>query len=361
MQFGYDIGSNYDSSYFETFFAQAQSGKQNVARFWVHCDGRSSPTFNGSGSVSGLPETFIADLKDLVTLAQTYEVVIQLCLWSFDMCDTEVSSTTHVDLISSSEKTADYISNALTPLLKSLDGYSNVIIEVINEPEWCIDEVPCTTDECVTASDMQRFVAQQAVAIHAQGFKCTVGSAALKWNSDAGSAEGNYWSDEALQAQVNDTAAYLDLYNVHYYDWMYDESWGYDPCREPTFYWQLDKPTVVGELPATSDHYDAAGMIDCAFSNGFYGDMFWAYNDDGFSVDPALVPLSDFAIAHSDISSFKNLVDFIDSLPISLDDDECIDFYPYTDGYTCEQQAAWGACDEDFMQSPVCDKSCGRC
>lgn len=41
--------------------------------------------------------------------------------------------------------------------------------------------------------------------------------------------------------------------------------------------------------------------------------------------------------------------------------DTCSNNYPYSDGYSCKEQAAWGQCDEDFMASPVCDESCGRC
>jgi hypothetical protein len=41
-------------------------------------------------------------------------------------------------------------------------------------------------------------------------------------------------------------------------------------------------------------------------------------------------------------------------------DEPCTDEYPYDDGYTCQQQAGWGKCDEDWMQD-VCNLSCGRC
>lgn len=59
---------------------------------------------------------------------------------------------------------------------------------------------------------------------------------------------------------------------------MHDPVWGYDPCREDVSYWGLDKPTIVAELPADSIYYTSSEMIECAFNNGFYGDMFWAYN-----------------------------------------------------------------------------------
>jgi alpha-galactosidase len=39
---------------------------------------------------------------------------------------------------------------------------------------------------------------------------------------------------------------------------------------------------------------------------------------------------------------------------------ECVDVYPFDDGYTCEQQAEWGKCDEDWLQG-YCLLSCNRC
>ena len=127
----------------------------------MHTDGRASPSFSSDGSVSGLPSTFTSDLLSLVGLAQSHEVVLQLCLWSFDMCKDETGSgSTHASLISSECKTQSYIDNALKPMLTSLSAVdsatSSIIIEIINEPEWCMNEVPCDTDDCVDAVDMQR-------------------------------------------------------------------------------------------------------------------------------------------------------------------------------------------------------------
>eukprot|EP00615_Pteridomonas_danica_P009214 CAMPEP_0114335554 /NCGR_PEP_ID=MMETSP0101-20121206/5129_1 /TAXON_ID=38822 ORGANISM="Pteridomonas danica, Strain PT" /NCGR_SAMPLE_ID=MMETSP0101 /ASSEMBLY_ACC=CAM_ASM_000211 /LENGTH=178 /DNA_ID=CAMNT_0001467205 /DNA_START=636 /DNA_END=1172 /DNA_ORIENTATION=- len=174
----------------------------------------------------------------------------------------------------------------------------------------------CDTTDCVEVVEMQRFVGMQASAAHSKGFKVTVGSASLKWNSDSGSGEGNYWSDAALISASNgDPNAHLDLYNVHYYDWMYDPTWGYDPCREDVSYWELDKATVVAELPATSQFYSATEMINCAYTNGFYGDMFWAYNGgDDFPDTASIEPMSDFVTNHSAIDNYEVLVDFIANL-----------------------------------------------
>ena len=40
--------------------------------------------------------------------------------------------------------------------------------------------------------------------------------------------------------------------------------------------------------------------------------------------------------------------------------EECVDEYPFDDGYTCEQQAGWGKCDESWLQG-YCLLSCDRC
>ena len=39
---------------------------------------------------------------------------------------------------------------------------------------------------------------------------------------------------------------------------------------------------------------------------------------------------------------------------------ECVDEYPYDDGYTCAEQATWGKCDEVWLQG-YCQLSCDRC
>ena len=155
-----------------------------------------------------------------MSVAASHSVVVQLCLWSFDMCKREGASSTKAALITDADATQSYIDSALEPLLASLAGAENVLIEVINEPEWCVAGDDCTADECVPLADMQRFVSSHAIAAHAAGLKVTVGSASLKWNSDGGSGLANYWSDAALQAAAPEgadaSAAHLDLYNIHY-------------------------------------------------------------------------------------------------------------------------------------------------
>lgn len=55
---------------------------------------------------------------------------------------------------------------------------------------------------------------------------------------------------------------------------MYE--WGYNPAGYSVSYWQLDKPCLVGELPANGgDFYTPSKFMDLSFNNGFVGNAFW--------------------------------------------------------------------------------------
>ena len=213
--FGYDIGTStpFNTSWFQQFFSDCDANDVNSVRFWLHCDGRGSPLFYSDGEVSGLSSTFLSNLNTLVNMAKQSNVVILITLWSFDMCNQEVSNGLHPDLISNQTKTTTYLNNALIPMLNSIGTFDNVIWEVINEPEWCISETPPSTLVSVPLQQMQRFVAMIANTIHTHSSqKVTVGSASLKWNSDVSPAVGNWWSDSGLKAAYSASGSYLDFY-----------------------------------------------------------------------------------------------------------------------------------------------------
>lgn len=250
-------------------------------------------------------------------MAESSNVVIIITLWSFDMCNQEVQNGLHSDLISNVTKTQSYIENALIPIIQATSQYPNIVYEVINEPEWCINETPPSTLTSVPLSQMQRFVGMIASAIHSysSSLKVTVGSASLKWNSNVSPAVGNWWSDDALQSATSSPSAYLDFYQIHYYNWMTE--WGYNPAEYSASYWQLDKPTLVGELPSTISqyhYYTAESFMNDVYANGFIGAAFWSYNDPNFPWQDALPSWSDFASSHSpSLCSYSSLLSWIQS------------------------------------------------
>lgn len=158
-----------------------------------------------------------------------------------------------------------------------------MLIEVINEPEWCMSDMSdaCKTTQCVKHVEMQRFVAMIAEAVHKHSsLKVTVGSASLKWDSTAPYASAQYWSDKALKEAYPSDLGTLDLYNVHFWNWM-ERADGFSPCQADASYWELDKPVVFGEFPDHTHGATTREIMRCLYENGFAGGMFWAYNDNG--------------------------------------------------------------------------------
>jgi hypothetical protein len=302
--FGSDVGNhylwgaNYKPEWFEKMFADCEANGINCVRFWIHTDGRSNPEFNTDGSVKGLDGDFFPAFDDIFLRAKNHGVLIMPCLWSFDMCKDSRKSAgiyagNHADLISDSLKTVSYIKNVLIPMVKRYDKHCNLFAwEVCNEPEWHMPRAGDPKWKDITevpVKDMQRFTGMIAAAIHKNSSRMvTTGSAALKWNSDVPPATGNWWSNEALQKAYPDKDAYLDFYQIHYYDWMYP--FKFDPFNKdyPYEYWKLDKPCLIGEQPGSlvrDTIYSNEEKIQNAYDNHYAGQMFWSYNGgDGVGI-----------------------------------------------------------------------------
>jgi len=325
--FGTDAGSHYqwghlyNPVWFENFFSQCEQYGVNCVRWWVHCDGRSSPEFDDNGYVTGLDSTFLGDFEDILKRAENHKVMVMPCLWSFDMTKDNTGGAgkyggKHSDLIRDTTKTKSYINNALIPIVKKFANTPNLFAwEIINEPEWSVNNIDAGgAGDMVTKIEMQRFCGLIAAAIHNNCNKMvTVGSASLKWcSSRIPPAVLNMWSDSALiAASGNNSKAYLDFYQIHYYDWMYNADWGYDPfqmspAKTPS-YWKLDKAVLIGESPATAGKYTVEQMINNSFTNGYCGIMPWSYNakDGAGTWDEVKNYLKSFRDAHSDIVDYK--------------------------------------------------------
>jgi hypothetical protein len=283
--FGMDFGTHpswgagYDPTWWNNTFAALAAYKINAARIWVHCDGRASPEFNSSGDVTGLDSNFIPNLQDMLDKAHAHGVRVQLCLWSFDMCNDNTGSAgpyagRHHTLITNTTYRNNYITRALNPML---DGIVNkpalAIIEVINEPEWAITEAGGHTTYKVSRDQMRAFVRAVRDAVKAKTSKhVTVGSASVKWSTNNGrdGTDSDYWGGLGL-----------DHREVHYYDWMVGSGYNFDPFANghtPAYYgWTT--PAVIGEFGGNGNTpYSAVlDMMNRAYNNGYAGHMPWSY------------------------------------------------------------------------------------
>lgn len=294
----------YNHAKAEAMFAELKAAGVNSVRWWVFADGRGAPEFsaNSGGSVTGLDSTVLPSMEDAVRVAEKYDVYIVFNLWSFDMLldDSTASGRGehaggHRDLIVDATKRKSFIDKALLPILKhpvagtsyTIGTHPNVLgWDIMNEPEWAIRESNAVNDKIsqpVSLAEMQRFIAEVSGTIHRNSNQLTtVGSAALKWNSDsAPGATGNWWKDSALMPY--DAKGYLDFYQIHYYGWMNGDGkyWSYSPALVDVATAGFDKPTVIGEYPANADDsgFDPAGLLDQFRTNKYGGAWAWSYYD----------------------------------------------------------------------------------
>ena len=277
--FGRDL-TQYDSAVFGDMFRKVAEAGGNSVRWWVHCDGQATPTFDAQGMVTGMPEQAFANMGRILDQAAAYGVLVMPVLWSFDM-----ANSNRAKLITDTAYTNSYIRTVLDPLVRRYHGHPGLLAwEICNEPEWMLDDDGSTTQR-VTKVQLQRFHGLLAAAIRRAdpGALITTGSASLKWCSTDPAAKGIYYSDQALRAAVGgDSLARLDFYEVHYYSWMRGSGWTYSPWDKPRAAWGLDKPLIIGEFPAQGEvgYLDAVQMHVASVDSGYAGVMSWAFLDN---------------------------------------------------------------------------------
>ncbi len=272
--------TRYDSAVFGAMFRNLSEAGGNSVRWWMHCDGQATPSYDSQGRPTGMPEAAFANLGRMLDLAAANGILVMPVLWSFDM-----AKNNRANLITDTAATNAYIRTVLDPLVRRYKGHPGLLAwEICNEPEWMLDDDGSTTQR-VTKAQLQRFHGLLAAAIHRAdtGALVTTGSASFKWCSPAPVSKGNYYSDQALQAAAGgDPLARLDFYQIHYYSWMRGSGWTYSPWDKGFAYWGLDKPVVIGELPAKGEagYLTPVQMHVGSVDSGYAGVMSWAYLDN---------------------------------------------------------------------------------
>ena len=141
--FGYDITdwSAFDYDWFATELASVAALGANAVRFWLHADGRGSPIFSDDGHCTGMGG--LDGLRQLASLARSNGLLLQICLWSFDLCRSDAPGIgLRSSLITDESKAQSYIDLALLPMLEALGDDPNVVIEIMNE----VSHLICCSD-----------------------------------------------------------------------------------------------------------------------------------------------------------------------------------------------------------------------
>jgi hypothetical protein len=303
MDFGNDL-TNFDVERFRTIMQNVSDAGGNSVRWWIHIDGRSTPTYEND-TIVGISETALNNLGTALDIAAEHQIVISLCLWSFDMMHSkkdEESDAVALDrltknriLLEDSAATQAYIDKALIPMVERFAGHTAILCwEIFNEPEGMTTIGNWSHIENVDIHYIQRFINRCAGAIHRADPEAKVSNGS--WNAKAtvdieAISSTNYYSDEALIAAGGDAAGTLDFYMMHFYPQYSGDK--YSPFHNPVTFWELDKPLLIGEYSAHGIIDDGAGFAPSSelsateslaflFDNGYAGGWGWTYtNHDG--------------------------------------------------------------------------------
>jgi hypothetical protein len=245
----------------------------SIVRIFVFCDGRASPRFADDGGVAGLDERFYRDFDALVDAADRNRIRLIPTLLDFHWCAKPstvggVRVGGHAEIIRNPTLRQTFLDQALRPLVvRYADRDCIFAWDVINEPEWVLDDVPGSLHEgvdLVTLRQMREFIAACAQYVHrfAPAHLVTLGSARRRHLA--------HW-----------TRLGLDLYQFHWYDkFQPEEPFPWQPYEELG----LDKPCIVGEVPTSATRYTPAQFITAAESGGYSGLLLWSYRArDDFS------------------------------------------------------------------------------
>ncbi|XP_059147582.1 mannan endo-1,4-beta-mannosidase-like [Physella acuta] len=296
ISYAYDFGDGQwgsRKSQMEDQFKKLHEAGGNSMRLWIHIQGETSPAFDSNGYVTAPDHqgTFINDFKDMLNLAQSYDLLVFPTLWNAAV---DQDTSHHLDgLVVDGQKLQSYIDKVLTPLATAVKGHPALgAWDIMNEPEGMINPDVGNSERCFDATAMKnsgagwagrkygfqdiiRFINWQAAAIKNvdSGFLVTVGSWNPKSNTDRMGFVDHY-SDDCL-VKGGKSNGKIDFYQFHSYSYngQFDNV---SPFSNSAGDYGTGKPIVVGEFW----EQDGGGMninqlFDYVYNHGYAGAWSW--------------------------------------------------------------------------------------
>lgn len=305
-----DFGGGYTSSWWDAEFQKIKAAGGNSTRIWISCNGEVGLLIAADGTVTGATDAFWSNLDDMFRLAQKNKIYVKATLISFDHFKNSHSNYQRWrNMVLSDDKVTSFVDNYAVPFVNRYKENPYLwAVDVCNEIEWVNQDA---ADGNIAWNRLQYLVARVASAVHDNSkVLVTLGSAAVKWNSDL--YEGNYWSDARLKAQYNKTNAKLDFYSPHFYGWVVKWFGDFALNKTPADYGINDRPCVIGENPAKGVYNDgasptlevpAAQMFLAALNHGWKGLMPWTSNgvDTNGNLNDFESGLKAFKTAHPEL------------------------------------------------------------
>lgn len=262
-QFGHDLGPEpqhpdwkvwYNGEKVSNYFTDINQIGLRVVRMWL-MERAQGMKVDNDGIITGLDETFLQNLDDLVRRAKEKKLSLYLCL------TTGWGEVSYPSPIKDPQQQKAYLDKVVKPLAKRLKGNSTVFaFDIFNEIE---SEIRDNARHKVTIAQAQSFIRKNAEAIKAKDPQRLV-SAGSGYN-DWKNVQSGYYKNLGL-----------DFYDVHVYR---DD--GYLPdVRELN----SDKPVIVGEFGQLAKKEDdelqrkaVVAFMQNAVKKGYAGFFVWAY------------------------------------------------------------------------------------
>jgi len=289
--FGGNIyGSSFSYSDWDNHFQQLASAGINCTRVWLSCDGGQGMDITSSGYVVGPTAQFWADVDSLMQIAQNRGIYVMAALISFDHSKSGSPKVTEWrNMYASQSNMNSFVENYAVPLVQRYANNPYLFsIDVCNEIMW-VSNTENADMGSVPWANLQYLVAKTAQRVHETSSTLVCVSNYLKYASP--NYNGNKWSNSALQAQVNDSDAYVDFYKIHYYAWVYPWFGGVHVDHTPANLGISDKPCITGEISAkgvyfqdpndgyaTKYLYSIKDAYEKSINNGWQGAMAWSSN-----------------------------------------------------------------------------------
>ncbi len=260
--YGQDFGNGlYNKSKFEIepLLASIKANDGNSVRVYIHVNGQQLPDFDSS--IGNYTESLIADLKELLDVAETHNLFVILSLWSGYFKTSKISQ-----LITDNSLQQSYIDKVITPMATALSNHKALAIwEIIEGPEGMVatekeDLDPCFNtsgtkfyntqwkDSNLTMKEVLRFINKMSSALH-------TASPSKLVTVSIGNIEGmmsfNYFTKDCLKKAGGHENGYLDIYvlgsikiNKEYKDYI--------PLQKNSSELELDKPIIIADVSTNS-------------------------------------------------------------------------------------------------------------
>jgi len=250
-------------------FAAMSCSGVSVVRWFLLCDGRSGIHYQNE-IPAGPDEFLFADVAAALDLASQLNLRICFSLFDFLWLQSPERTAAATNPSLPGRTTLQFaggrealLQRILIPLFREFRAHPGLFAwEMVNEPEWAIQEFQRSPKATLTLADARAFFAEIAYAIHQEsaGVPVTLGSARLQWV--------RAWCEIGL-----------DHLQAHYYPQL-ERDQPLSLSQQLAEIADLAQPLWMGELPATdpsSADYSLGAALTACRDAGLSGAGIWRW------------------------------------------------------------------------------------